>query len=212
MVNPRTNPFNTHHGRYEGWFTRHQEAYISELLAIRALLPLHGLGLEIGVGTGRFAAPLGVEVGIDPSPEMLAYSFKKGIFCIQGIAETLPFKDAIFDYCLLVTTICFIDDPRGMLNEAHRVLKPGTPIIIGFIDRASTLGQYYVDHQAENVFYRSATFHSAPEVEQLLIEAGFRDHTWGHTLAKPLSETQEIEPCRNGLGDGAFGVVRATRK
>jgi ubiquinone/menaquinone biosynthesis C-methylase UbiE len=212
MVNPRTNPFNTHHERYEDWFTRHQGAYISELLAIRALLPLHGLGLEIGVGTGRFAAPLGVEVGIDPSPEMLAYSIKKGILCIRGIAETLPFKDAIFDYCLLVTTICFVDDPKGMLNEAHRVLKTGTPVVIGFIDRTSTLGQYYVDHQAENVFYRGATFYPAPEVEQLLSEAGFRDQTWGQTLSEPLSEMQEIEPLRDGLGDGAFVVVRAIKK
>ncbi len=212
MVNPRTNPFNTHHERYEDWFTRHQDAYISELLAIRALLPLHGLGLEIGVGTGRFAAPLGVEVGIDPSPEMLAYSIKKGILCIRGIAETLPFKDAIFDYCLLVTTICFVDDPKGMLNEAHRVLKTGTPVVIGFIDRTSTLGQYYVDHQAENVFYRGATFYPAPEVEQLLSEAGFRDQTWGQTLSEPLSEMQEIEPLRDGLGDGAFVVVRAIKK
>jgi ubiquinone/menaquinone biosynthesis C-methylase UbiE len=212
MVNPRINPFNTHHGRYEDWFTRHHEAYISELLAIRALLPLHGLGLEIGMGTGRFAAPLGVEVGIDPSPEMLAYSIKKGISCIQGMAETLPFKDAIFDYCLLVTTICFVDDPKGMLNEAHRVLKPGTPVIIGFIDRTSTLGQYYLDHQAENVFYRNATFYSAPEVEKLLNETGFFDQTWGQTLSKPMSEIQEIEPLRDGLGDGAFVVVRATRK
>ncbi len=212
MVNPRTNPYNTHHGRYEDWFTHHQEAYISELLAIRALLPLHGLGLEIGMGTGRFAAPLGVEVGIDPSPEMLAYSIKKGISCIQGMAETLPFKDAIFDYCLLVTTICFVDDPKGTLNEAHRVLKPGAPVIIGFIDRTSTLGQYYLDHQAENVFYRDATFYSAPEVEKLLNETGFFDQTWGQTLSKPPSEIQEIEPLRDGLGDGAFVVVRATRK
>jgi len=32
------------------------------LLAVRALLPWRGLGLDIGVGTGRFAAPLMVMV------------------------------------------------------------------------------------------------------------------------------------------------------
>jgi SAM-dependent methyltransferase len=212
MTHPGTNPFNTNHGRYEDWFTRHQEAYISELLAVRALLPLHGLGLEIGVGTGRFAAPLGVEVGIDPSREMLAYSFKRGISCIQGIAETLPCKGVIFDYCLLVTTICFVNDPKAMLNEANRVLKPGAPIVIGFIDRTSALGKLYADNHDENVFYRDATFYSAPEVETLLNDTGFFDQTWVQTLSKPLGEGQEIEPLHNGNGDGAFVVVRATRK
>ena len=64
-------PFNAHHKRYEAWFTHHQAAYHSELLAVRALLPWQGLGLEIGVGTGRFAGPLGIKVGVDPSNAML---------------------------------------------------------------------------------------------------------------------------------------------
>jgi hypothetical protein len=61
-----TSSFNSHHRRYEAWFSRHEAAF-SELLAVRALLPWEGKGLEIGVGTGRFSAPLGVEVGVDPS-------------------------------------------------------------------------------------------------------------------------------------------------
>ena len=60
-------PFETHHERYEAWFDRHEAAYLSELLAVRALLPWQGLGLEIGVGTARFGAPLGIGVGVDPA-------------------------------------------------------------------------------------------------------------------------------------------------
>ena len=142
---------------------------------------------------------------------MLSYSIERGISCVQGVAEALPFKDAVFDYGLLVTTICFVDDPQGMLNEAHRVLKPGTPIVIGFIDRNSTLGQYYLDHQAENVFYSEATFYSAPEVEKLLRNTGFANQIWGQTLSKPLDEIQEIEHFSAGIGQGAFVVVRAVR-
>jgi len=208
---PRVAPFNTHHRRYEAWFTHHQAAYHSELLAIRALLPWQGMGLEIGVGTGRFAAPLGVEVGVDPSNKMLAYAVETGISGVQGIAEALPFKDAVFDYALVVTTICFVDDPRAMLTETHRVLKPGAPVVIGFIDRTSSLGQYYLDHQAENVFYREATFYTASEVEALLDDTGFADQTWAQTLSKPLNEIQEIEPIRAGRGQGAFVAVRASR-
>ena len=208
---PKSDAFNTYHNRYEAWFSRHQEAYYSELLAIRALLPLQGLGLEIGVGSGRFAAPFGVEVGVDPSKTMLAYAIEKGIFGIQGVAETLPFGSEIFDYALIVTTICFVDDPKAMLTEAYRVLKHGAVLITGFIDRTSPMGQHYVKHQDENVFYREATFYSASEVEKLLNATGFANQTWAQTLFKPLDQIREIEPLHAGHGEGSFVVIRATK-
>ena len=208
---PELTSFETHHERYEAWFTRHQPAYHSELLAVRALLPWQGLGLEIGVGSGRFAGPLGVKVGVDPSMAMLAYAAERGVLGIQGIAEALPFKNAIFDFGLVVTTICFVDDPWEMLVEARRVLKPGAPLVIGFVDRASALGQHYLSHQAENVFYREARFYSALEVEKLLKDTGFEKQTWGRTLSKPLQEMVEIEPFREGHGNGGFAVVLATQ-
>lgn len=203
--------FDAHHVRYEEWFTRHETAYYCELLAIRALVPWRGLGLEIGVGTGRFAGPLGVRVGVDPSGAMLAYAVERGIQGVQGIAEVLPFRSETFDYALVVTTICFVDDPIALLTEAHRVLKPKGTLVIGFVDRASALGEHYQRHQAENVFYRDARFFSATEVEKLLRETGFDKQIWGQTLSKPLAEVQEIEPLREGYGKGGFVVVSAIR-
>lgn len=208
---PRTAPFETFHHRYDDWFVRHAAAYQSELLAVRALLPWRGLGLAIGIGTGRFAAPLGVQVGIDPARAVLAYATKREVSVVQGIAEALPFSDSSFDYALSITTICFVDDANIMLSEACRVLKPGGNIVIGFIDRTSNLGQHYLAHQAENVFYREATFFSADEVEQLLRETGFVEPLWVQTLSKRLNETNEIEPLRAGYGQGAFVVVKAKR-
>jgi len=208
---PRTAPFEAHHRRYDDWFVRHAAAYQSELLAIRALLPWRGLGLAIGVGTGRFAAPLGVQVGIDPAREVLDYAANRGILTVQAIAETLPFSDSSFDYALSVTTICFVDDATAMLAEAYRVLKPGGELVIGFIDRTSDLGQHYLAHQVENVFYREATFYSADEVEQLLRDTGFTKPVWVQTLSKMLDETREIEPLHTGRGQGAFVVVKMKR-
>ena len=208
---PRTAPFEVHHRRYDDWFMRHAAAYHSELLAVRALLPWLGLGLAIGVGTGRFAAPLGVQIGIDPAREVLDYATNRGISTVQAVAEALPFADSSVDYALSVTTICFVDDATAMLTEAHRILKPGGELVIGFIDRTSDLGQHYLAHQAENVFYREATFYSADEVEQLLRDTGFTKPVWVQTLSKTLDETREIEPLRAGYGQGAFVVVKACR-
>lgn len=208
---PKTAPFKAYHHRYDEWFVRHSAAYQSELLAVRALLPWRGLGLAIGVGTGRFAAPLGVQVGIDPACEVLDYAARRGVSVVGGIAEALPFSDGSFDYALSVTTICFVDDATAMLSEAYRTLKPGGKLVIGFIDRNSDLGQHYLAHQAENVFYREATFYSADEVKQLLCDTGYTEPVWVQTLSRTLDETREIEPLRAGYGQRAFVVVKANR-
>lgn len=208
---PRIAPFEAHPDRYEAWFARHQAAYLSELLALRAFLPWTGRGLEIGVGTGRFAAPLGVEVGIDPSPTMLALATARGVEVVEAVAEKLPFPSASFDYALVVTTICLVDSPARMLVEAHRVLKPGGRLVIGFIDRESPIGQDYLAHQAESVFYRDATFVSAEDVESLLLRNLFTIECWGQTLAHTLPETREIEPLQAGRGRCAFVVVAASK-
>jgi len=208
---PRVAPFEAHHQRYEAWFEKHEAAYLSELLALRPFVPWEGRGIEIGVGSGRFAAPLGVQVGVDPSPAMLVHAAARGIEVVEGVAENLSFADGSFDHALVVTTLCFVDSPVAMLAEARRVLKPGGRLVVGFIDRESAMGQDYLAHQAENVFYREATFHSADEVAQLLLATGFAIGAWGQTLAHPLPETREIEPLRPGRGERAFVVVAATK-
>lgn len=204
-------PFEAHHQRYEQWFETHQAAYVSELLALRMFIPWDARGLEIGVGTARFAGPLGVSVGVDPSDAMLTRAAARGVETVKGVAEALPFLDGSFDYVLVVTTICFVDSPAKMMTEAHRVLRPNGKLVIGFIDRQSQIGQTYLEHQSKSVFYREAVFYSAAEVGALLHEGGFSAPTWGQTLFRPLSEIVEIEPVRPSVGQGAFVVITANR-
>ncbi len=207
----RDSPFDLHHGRYEAWFEEHAAAYVSELLALRLFVPLKGRGLEIGVGSGRFAPPLGIEMGVEPSAAMRAYATQRGIDAVEGTAEDLPFTDETFDHVLVVTTICFVDSPPQMLAEAHRVLKPGGRLVIGFIDRESDIGRHYQLHKDESFFYRTATFYSSEELEQMVQDAGFRIECWAQTLQHPLAETCEIEPVQPGRGRCAFVAMSAVR-
>jgi hypothetical protein len=108
-----------------------------------------------------------------------------------------------------VTTICFVDRPSAMVSEARRVLRPDRELVIGFIDRESPLGQRYLQHRTESVFYREAEFFSAAEVGELLHAGGFVAHRWAQTLFRPLDEITEIEPVRPGTGTGSFVVVTA---
>jgi len=207
----RIAPFEQYHARYDDWFVRHWAAYSSELLALQRLLPPGGRGLEIGVGTGRFAAPLGVAVGVDPAGAVLSYAARRGVRVARAVAEHLPFSAGAFDYALIVTTICFVDDAAATLAEAHRVLRPGGVLGIGFVDRESTLGRAYRAQRLANAFYRDAVFLSAPEVEALVVGAGFRASSWTQTLLGPPHATVEVQPVRKGRAAGGFVALRAVR-
>lgn len=100
--------------------------------AIVATLRLWGIRrlVEVGVGTGRVAAPLlerGLEVtGIDAAPGMLARARAKGIHrLVQGNAYRLPFGDQAFDAALFVHVLHILDDPVVALTEACRVSRVG---------------------------------------------------------------------------------------
>jgi SAM-dependent methyltransferase len=207
----RTRAFEELPERYDDWFERHEAAYRSELDAVRALLPAGGRGLEIGVGSGRFAAPLGVAVGVDPAKALLGQAARRGIRVARAVAESLPFRGGVFDYAVIVTTICFVDDPAGMLAEARRVLRAGGAICIGFVDRESALGRHYVGNRDRSPFYRDAVFHSSAEVEALVRDAGFVDPVWVQTLFAPVDTLTGVDAVREGRGTGGFVVVRAVR-
>jgi ubiquinone/menaquinone biosynthesis C-methylase UbiE len=208
---PKIEPFEKHASQYEEWFERNKFAYESELQAIKEQLPESKNGIEIGVGSGRFAAPLGIKLGLDPSKEMGKLAQKKGIEVIDGVAEAIPFGDSQFDFVLMVTTLCFLDDIEAALKEIHRVLKSGGSLIIGFIDANSPMGRVYQQKKNDNVFYREATFYSVEEVVASLRKAGFKDFNFKQTIFRPLTDIRDIEPVKEGYGEGSFVVVKATK-
>jgi SAM-dependent methyltransferase len=207
---PKTAPFQHNVARYEAWFPRHRFAFASEVEAIRALLP-PGRSLEVGCGTGRFAAALSVSTGVEPAPAMRRLARRRGIDAVDGVAEALPFPDASFDVVLMVTVICFLDDVDAALREAHRVLRPGGHLVVAFVDRDSPLGRTHQASCAASPFYAEATFLSAAEVAALLTSAGFERLRYRQTIFTSLREVQEVQPSRPGHGQGSFVVVRADR-
>ena len=207
----KVEPFEEHALQYEDWFVRNEFVYQSELQAVKAQLPERGSGVEIGVGSGRFAAPLGIKVGIDPSTKMREIARKRGIEVIDAIAEGLPFADSQFDFALMVTTMCFLDNIEAAFREAYRVLKVWGCLIIGFVDKNSPIGKLYQQHKNESVFYKVANFHSVDDVVSHLKRAGFKDFNFTQTIFRNSAEIKDIEPVEEGYGEGSFVVVRAVK-
>jgi len=193
--------------KYDRWYEKNRFAYLSEMEAIKKVLPPTGKGLEVGVGTGRFAAPLKIEFGIDPSEGMLEIARQRGINVKKGSGENLPFGDAEFDYVAFIITICFIRNPQKALREAHRVLKKGGSIIIGIVDRNSFLGRFY--QGKESVFYKEATFFTTDEITGFLVSEGFGNFIYWQTLFEMPDRMDRVQEPEKGFDKGGFTVIAA---
>ncbi|MCE5338891.1 MAG: hypothetical protein LLF90_09435 [Methanomicrobiaceae archaeon] len=91
---------------YDRWFDEHNAGYRAELARVRRLLPRpDSRAVEVGVGSGRFAALLGIRLGIEPSRALGRMARERGIEVIQGRAESIPLRDGACSSVLLVTVI-----------------------------------------------------------------------------------------------------------
>jgi len=207
----RTRAFDTHPERYEEWFEENPWVYRTELEAIRHFIPESGEGLEVGIGSGRFALPLGIRVGVDPSSAMRQLAEAKGLTVHDAGAEALPLPDAGRDFVLMVTTVCFLDDVARAFGEAHRVLKTGGSFIVGLIDRETPLGERYLKKKDQSLFYREACFHSAREVLAYLQRAGFREPQVIQTVFGDLEAIDSVQTWKEGSGEGGFVVIKVEK-
>ncbi|MCF7970761.1 MAG: class I SAM-dependent methyltransferase [Methylococcaceae bacterium] len=200
-------PFEGFGEQYDDWFVRNKDKYAAELRALRCFIPADGDGLEVGVGSGKFASPLGIKTGVEPSPKMADKARKLGIHVLPGVAEYLPVPTGTFDFVLMVTTICFVDDLKKSFQEAFRVLKKDGFIVIGFIDKDSELGKVYEANKDKSHFYNIAEFFSTQEVLACLKESGFGDFETKQSIF-PENDTQYIE---DGFGTGSFVVIKGLK-
>ena len=161
---------------YDAWYDSGQgkPLYESELKCLESLVPEGALPLlEIGTGTGRFAMRFPGAFGLDPAFSALKLARKRGIRCVSGVGESLPFRDNVFKTVLIIATLCFVRDPLAVLCEVARVLAPGGIIVAGFIPRGSNWGLLYEKKRTEgSLLYRDARFYTLSDVESFAKAAG----------------------------------------
>ena len=204
-ISQKKSIFDQHHLKYDEWYAKNRFAYLSELEAIKKVLPKQGRGLEIGVGTGRFSSPLGIDVGIDPSRNMLDIAQQRGVITYCGYGENLPFLKETFNYVVIVITLCFVQNPQKVLRESRRVLKKNGKLIIGIIDKNSFLGKLY--RKKESLFYKQAIFFSTEEVTDLFKITGFNQFSYLQTIFQLPNKMKSIEKPQKGFDKGSFVVI-----
>lgn len=159
--------------KYDEWYDKNREIFEKEVKCIKSLIEGKKI-VEIGVGTGRFAEKLKVEIGLDASLDMLKIA-KKKLEVIRGDAHNLPFKNSTFDCTLFVVTLCFLNNPIEALKEAHRILKANGCLIAAIVPANSELGKKYIEKARQgHEFYSKAKFYTIREIEEMLEKAGFK--------------------------------------
>jgi SAM-dependent methyltransferase len=125
---------------YDDVFPRHvAEHYIEKRTGlIKSLLPMGGLVLDVGCGTGQLAAAIAAEgfdvFGVDLSASMVAKARERGLAgTYAGVTTALPFADNAFDLALTVATLHHLETRERVaatVNEMARVVKRGGFVVL----------------------------------------------------------------------------------
>jgi len=203
--------FNENAERYDSWYQENPILFKCEAKVIRSL-NLRGRGLSIGVGTGILDCQAPIDVGVDPSVNMLKFASARGIEPILAVGEHLPFKNETFDFALMTVTICFLDFPEETLLETRRVLRRKGKLAVCIVPKDSSWGEEYIKKaQAGHIFYKHAHFYTLPEAENLLKKCSFKVLVIKSTLSySPHEKPQIEEPSESREGKG-FICIKAIK-
>ncbi|HIE13874.1 TPA: methyltransferase domain-containing protein [Candidatus Bathyarchaeota archaeon] len=202
--------FDLYAERYESWYTQNPILFECEAETIRSL-NLKGKGLSIGIGTGilDFQAP--IDVGIEPSINMLKIALTRKINLIRAIGEYLPIKNEAFDFVLMTTTFLSVY-PKKTIEEAKRVLRCRGNLAICFIPRDSSWGiEYRKKAEAGHKIYSFAHFYTLSEVKRLLKRNLMHIISIKATITYSPSEKPKIEKPTDNPSNRSFICIKAKK-
>jgi ubiquinone/menaquinone biosynthesis C-methylase UbiE len=142
---------------------------------------------DIGCGSGAFTGLLAARgyqaSGLDISPKLIALARGKfpAIEFHEGDAENLPYADASLDGVLLSGLVHHFPDPRRLVGEAYRVLRPGGRFMAFDPNRANPAMWLYRDRASPFYSPVGVTENERPvlarRTAQVFRDEGFRVQT-----------------------------------
>ena len=97
--------------------------------------------LDVGCSSGAFlrtAAAVGLKVdGVEPSPEAAETARQAGFKVFSGVLEEARYPDGAFDAVTLIELVEHLREPRALLAECRRILRPGGVVMVTTPNAAS---------------------------------------------------------------------------
>ena len=92
---------------------------------------LRGKTLDVGCGIGDMLAFRPGTIGVDVNPLNVDYCNSLGLHALTMRPDIIPFDSNSFDSILLDNVLEHIDNPKPLMVEIQRVLKPHGILVVG---------------------------------------------------------------------------------
>jgi len=203
---------------YDGWYNKPMGVYAlkSELNGLERLLPVSGIGVDIGAGTGIFAEQLSTLertiVCLDPSPKMLGKALDRGLAVVLGTVENMPLRHGVMDFAYMVTVIEFLSNPQEALESVSHVLKEDASLVLVFINRESAWGELYSKHaEKEDSIFHFSRLYKLREVCQFLHDAGYYPESIVGALTSPPDKPSDEIDLRSDTSSAGIILIKARK-
>jgi ubiquinone/menaquinone biosynthesis C-methylase UbiE len=223
MGKEKTQLFNEWPEAYDRWFTTPIGSLVKKYetqLILDQLKPKPGeIILDVGCGTGVFTIDILLSgsqvVGLDISLPMLIQAVKKlkGLPFQMILADilNLPLPGNSFDKVISVTTLEFVEDAKGAVEELFRVTQKGGSIVVATLNSLSPwASRRRAKAEKGHTLFEKAIFRSPDELLHLAPFKGVVK-TAIHFQREDDPEKAVIiehEGQKKNLNTGAFVAVR----
>lgn len=155
--------------------------------------------LDIGCNSGEFMRRLlngrknVTAKGIDISENAVRIAQEKGLDVVLGDGQELPFQDASFDYVVLMEVLVHVLEPKKLISEIRRVLKP-SGVLIGSCPHKNLEMNIWDDARLHHAYYTTDELYdflkeTFPNVHFKVLKGG----QFAIAMADTMMRDQEVE-------------------
>lgn len=158
-----------------------------------------GTMLDIGCGSGAFLTQMKAQgwnvKGVEPDEGAASRGRDKGIEIFAGTLDAAQFPPSYFDYIRSNHSFEHIHNPREVLREIHRIIRPSGTLFIGVPNVASLMARLFGVYW----WYLGAPVHTF----------GYSPHTLGMLLEQEGFRVEAVQ--YNSTYSGVIGSLQIFR-